>query len=79
MTQRCLGVLGDHPRPILDNFRLILTANLLKHNYSKINKKNTYFAPYAEMVAPYLRTFEEVIDFYLFLVKENHICEEHIF
>ena len=47
MPQKCLGVLGEPPRPILDDFRLILSNKNLIHTYQETPIKITYVGPYA--------------------------------
>ena len=45
ISQKCLGVVGEHPRPVLDNFWHMLDQNRLR-NYIRWNPcKNQYINP----------------------------------
>ena len=50
MAQKCLGVVGDHPRPIGDHFRTILTTkglnNYIMHIYIEREREREIEAVY---------------------------------
>ena len=51
VPQKCLGGVWDHPRPIRDNFRPILTTQMPKKLYSKNPYTNPYKNP--SLLSPY--------------------------
>ena len=53
VPQKCPGPLWDHPRPILDNFRPILTKNRLKTEITKSYPKS-YNKSYIPLLGPFI-------------------------